>query len=322
LIILLSALLATLVLEYLTLLVTRRLALVAVPNERSSHQVPTPSLGGVAIAVPVLVYLGYQASAGVEVAAGLGTGCLLLALIGLWDDLREAGSLVRLLCHLAAAGVVLLLLDLNWPLLMLLGAGFLLVWQVNLFNFMDGIDGIAGVQVLVYCVGVLLVSGGIPGWLGELIWLLCGCTVGFLAFNWPPAKIFMGDVGSGFLGLLLGFLVLVLAVQGYVPLVGSLILLAVFWFDASYTLCVRIVTGQRFVSAHRSHLYQKLAQRRGHGWTTSVYALFGAFWLVPLAVCSVRYPDWLLVWLLLALAPIAVACVWLRAGLTEAIRKS
>ena len=126
-----------------------------------------------------------------------------------------------------------------------------MVWFTNLYNFMDGVDGYAAVQCLVFCVGAQWVAGGVPGWIGELIWLLGGVSVAFLTFNWPPAKIFMGDVGSGFIGLLLAFLVFYLWHRGNVPFIASLILLAVFWFDATYTLCVRIVTQQEFTQAHR-----------------------------------------------------------------------
>jgi Fuc2NAc and GlcNAc transferase len=124
----------------------------------------------------------------------------------------------------------------------------------------------------------------------------------------------MGDVGSGFLGLMLGFLALMLDQFDFLPLVGSLILLAGFWFDASYTLCVRMITRQKFTQGHRSHLYQKLAAKTGHGWTTAASGVYATVWLLPLAAASAKYPGWAVVWLTLAVAPLLVAAVRLEAG--------
>jgi Fuc2NAc and GlcNAc transferase len=305
---------ATLLLEWLVLRLVRHYQLLAIPNARSSHVDATPTLGGIAIVLTVCGYLLSQVSAGVDPAVGLLLGGGLLAIVGFGDDIRDLSALVRLACQVVAVALVLVYLSTGWSWWLLGLVAFLLVWQVNLYNFMDGIDGIAGAQVLVFCTGVTLVTGGVPGWLGELVWLLLGSALGFLAFNWPPAKIFMGDVGSGFLGLVLGFLVVTLAEETFLPLVASLILLAGFWFDASYTLCVRIVTGQNFLSAHRSHIYQKLAMVTGHRATTAAFLLFGALWLVPLAWVSTMWPDWSLVCLAAAVLPLAVAAVRLRAG--------
>jgi Fuc2NAc and GlcNAc transferase len=305
---------ATLLLEWLVLRLVRHYQLLAIPNARSSHVDATPTLGGIAIVLTVCGYLLSQVSAGVDPAVGLLLGGGVLAIVGFGDDIRDLSALVRLACQVVAVALVLVYLSTGWSWWLLGLVAFLLVWQVNLYNFMDGIDGIAGAQVLVFCTGVTLVTGGVPGWLGELVWLLLGSALGFLAFNWPPAKIFMGDVGSGFLGLVLGFLVVTLAEETFLPLVASLILLAGFWFDASYTLCVRIVTGQNFLSAHRSHIYQKLAMVTGHRATTAAFLLFGALWLVPLAWVSTMWPDWSLVCLAAAVLPLAVAAVRLRAG--------
>jgi len=314
---LLGAFALTVLLELGVLGATRRLAIVAVPNQRSSHTVPTPTLGGVPVVLATGLFLALQGAAGVPAAWGVLGGGALLAVVGAWDDLRDVNAAIRLLCHIAAAVLTLALLGLDWPLLLVALAGFGLVWLINLFNFMDGIDGIAGVQVLVYCVGAQLAGGGIPGWLGSLDWVLAGATLGFLAFNWPPAKIFMGDAGSGFLGLLLGFLTLALAQEDFLPFVASLILLAGFWFDASYTLCVRILTGQRFAQAHRSHLYQKLAALKGHRWTTVAFMALGCAWLLPLAWLATREPEWFPAWLLAAVAPLAAGCVRYRAGMPD-----
>ncbi len=311
----------TVLLELVVLSLTRQLQLLAVPNARSSHVLPTPTLGGLAFVVTIIGYLAWQSAAGITAAVGLLIGGSLLALVGLRDDVSDLRALPRLLCHIFAVVMVLYLLAPEWHWLMVGLVAFALVWHVNLFNFMDGIDGIAAAQLLLFCVGALVVSGGIPGWLGELVWLTAGAGVAFAAFNWPPAKIFMGDVGSGFLGLLLGFLVVALSEAGFVPFIASLILLTGFWFDASYTLCVRMFTGQNFASAHRSHLYQILAARRGHRFTTLLFIGFGVFWLIPLAVTTARIaeapleqPLLFIGLLVMAAAPMAIAAVKYRAG--------
>jgi len=317
---LLGGFVLTVLLELGLLAAARRLEILALPNERSSHSVPTPTLGGLPVVMVVSAFLAVEAAAGVAAAwGGLAAG-LLLAGVGALDDLRELKASLRLVCHVVAAGLTIAFLGLDWPLPLLLLAGVALVWLVNLFNFMDGIDGIAGVQVLIFCVGAELAGGGIPGWPGSLCWLLGAAALGFLAFNWPPAKLFMGDAGSGFLGLLIGFLALALAQSDLLPLVASLILLAGFWFDASYTLCVRIVTGQRFAQAHRSHLYQKLALEKGHRWTTLLFAAYGGAWLMPLAFLSTRLPAWSALLLAAAIAPVAYGCVRWSAGSPDANR--
>ena len=298
-------------------LLVRKPDLLAEPNERSSHSAPTPTMGGIAFVLVILSYFVYLSASNAELAWGLFASLALLAAVGLWDDLAALSARVRLVVHFVAAGIALTSLALPqawwiWGL-----CGIALVWFINLYNFMDGIDGYAAVQCLFYCLGAQWVAGGVPGWPGELIWVTAGAVLAFLAFNWPPAKIFMGDVGSGFLGLLVAVLAVHLHTTTDVPLVASLILLAGFWFDATYTLCVRIVTKQEFTQAHRQHLYQHLALRRGHLWTTNAFAAYALFWLMPWAWLSVRV-DLVLQVMALAAAvlPLAVACWRYKAGYT------
>jgi Fuc2NAc and GlcNAc transferase len=274
-------------------------------------------MGGIAFVVIVLGYmviLGHQQM--LELALALGA----VAAVGFWDDMREVPSWARLVVHVVASAFVLYVVvgsSADWPLAAWLGAAVALAWFVNLYNFMDGIDGFAAAQCLVFCLGVQVLSGGVPGTLGTLLWLTSGATLAFLAFNWPPARIFMGDVGSGFLGLLIGGLAVYLAALDVLPLIGSLILLAAFWFDATYTLCVRMLTRQEFTQAHRSHLYQRLAAARGHLWTTVAYLAYACLWLAPLAWVSVHLPYWRISALILSIGPLAILCWQFRAGMVE-----
>ena len=250
--------------------------LVSLPNARSSHALPTPTAGGLGFVLVIggFLFFGVQDN----LASWWGFACLGVAVVGFWDDIFEVSAKSRLFVQFVAAGCVLYSLYffgaslpnpagadvsgftlggsvsvLFW-LILLVGS----VWFINLFNFMDGIDGIAACQALTYCLALQVVGGLLPGWFGHLVWLVCGSLVAFLAFNWAPAKIFMGDVGSNFLGLLIAALAIYAWQIDKVPMSVSLILLASFWFDATYTLIVRIMTRQNITQAHRSHLYQRL----------------------------------------------------------------
>jgi Fuc2NAc and GlcNAc transferase len=314
---------AAAILTALLIALARRSSILAIPNARSSHEVPTPTLGGVAIALPVLAWTASRIGQDPLVWAVLGGGGLLAAL-GLVDDLRDLKARVRLPIQCAAAALAVWALPIVMPLevvpfsinvwWLIVAFNFVFIlWMVNLYNFMDGIDGIAACQCIVYCAGVLLL-GRVDAFAAELLWLLLGAAAGFLWFNRSPARIFMGDVGSALLGFLLAIIALTLDARRQMPLIASLILLAGFWFDATYTLCVRILSGQRFTSAHRSHLYQKCAQLLGHGRTTTMFTVFAVVWLMPLAWFVMRMPNFSIAWLALAIAPLLIASIRLRAG--------
>ncbi len=290
--------------------VAPRLGILALPNARSSHSAPTPSAGGLAFALPMvcwLLFVGEDYPPSVYLAAA----GMAIAVLGFVDDLRDIRSSVRLACHLLLVAVgVLWLLEPS-----VIGAVVLIValaWWVNLYNFMDGIDGIAASQTLAYTVGALLL--GTLHQSQAVVWLLLAAVFGFLLFNWAPAKIFMGDAGSGYLGLTTGVLVLWLDRTGELPFVASCILLLAFWLDATYTLLARVATGQAFTKAHRSHVYQIAAARMGHARTTLLFWLHWLVWLMPLAALSIAFPGWRYPCLAVACLPMVIACVRLGAG--------
>nr|BAL53238.1 glycosyl transferase family 4 [uncultured Gammaproteobacteria bacterium] len=279
---------------------------------------PTPRGAGVGIV------LGFAlASLGLWIAGSLPSemlvavlgGGLLVAGIGFCDDLRHVPIAGRLLVHIAAAawgeawlGAPDWASALGW----LLG----LVWMINLYNFMDGIDGLAGVQA-VCAAGAAALILACQGQVGFAAWLfgLAAACGGFLVFNWPPAKVFMGDVGSGFLGFVFGMLALATSLSGALPLWSWAILLAVFVTDAGFTLLRRMARRQRFWQAHRSHAYQKLAHRFGARTVTGAVAAIAWLWLSPLAAAAARYPELGVGWTALAYAPL-LWMVWrARAGL-------
>ena len=308
----------------LALFVARRAKLLAIPNERSSHARPTPTGGGIAIVVPVLAWCAWHALASkLALAILLGGGTI--AVLGFVDDVVQLSARARLPIQIAAVVAVLALLptpsfavpplaiDPSFAASLLFA--FALLWLVNLYNFMDGIDGLATAQCIAFAGGAI--GLGATGDAASIAWLLGGSAAGFLVSNLPPAKIFMGDVGSNFLGLTIGAVALAMAHDDSIPFVASMVLLTAFWFDASWTLCARIATGQRFSAAHKSHLYQKCARKIGHGRTTAVAIVLNLVWLTPLAFLTRDVPRLSWLWLALAALPYAIGCVALRAGMPE-----
>jgi Fuc2NAc and GlcNAc transferase len=274
--------------------------LIDVPNSRSSHLVPTPRGGGVAIVLVVLVVLPVWTWRGIlpppHLWALLGAG-LLVAAIGWLDDRRDVAAHWRLLIHFIAASWALAWLGRLPPLpvfgtpidLGLAGVGLAilyLVWFLNLYNFMDGIDGIASIEAVTVCLGgvvlYLLTPGSGGAWVVPL--LLAAAVSGFLVWNFPRAQVFMGDAGSGFIGMMLG----VLSLQGgaIAPELfwGWVILLGAFVVDATVTLFRRLIRGERVHHAHCSHAYQRLARRLGsHVPVSLAYGTVNALWLLPVA---------------------------------------
>ena len=308
-------------------------SLMDIPNARSSHSIPTPRGGGVAIvlaftlALFMLLFAGLMTFSVFLAIAGAGA---LIAIIGFMDDHGHIPARWRLLGHFAASAGLLFWMgglpvieffghtfDLGWFGHVL--AAFYLVWLLNLYNFMDGIDGIASVEAICVCLGACLlywVSGELT-----LIWaplLLAAAVAGFLCWNFPPAKIFMGDAGSGFLGIVLGGLSLQAAWISADFLWGWLILLGVFIVDATFTLFRRLLRGDKVYEAHRSHAYQYASRRFGsHFKVTFVVSLINLLWLLPIALGVVQFglnPGW---GLILAYAPLTALAIKYRAGELE-----
>jgi Fuc2NAc and GlcNAc transferase len=256
------------------------------PNERSSHVRPTPRGGGVAIylaAVGAAFWLVARGQLDPRVAMGFAVPGSLVALIGAVDDVRGSSPLVRILVHLAAAAMAVWALD---PVVVVDGSVLALrlaeraMWvaaitgAVNAFNFMDGIDGLAGMEgaVVTGVGGALLWAHRVSG-LAHLSLAVTAACLGFLVWNWQPARIFMGDAGSGFLGFALGYLALASQRSGATPGYLWALLAGVFIADAAFTLARRAIRGERWWSAHRSHAYQREAARVGTHGPVSLRAL-------------------------------------------------
>lgn len=274
--------------------------LIDVPNERSSHSTPTPRGGGVAIVTAFLAALPllnrFDLLANPVCLALWGAGCA-VAVTGFLDDHGHIAARWRLLVHFGAAAWGLYWLggfppvsafgyslDLGW-----FGYAFAavyVVWLLNLYNFMDGIDGLAGIEAITVCCGgalmVWLVAPDSTAWMLPV--LLASAVLGFLVWNFPPARIFMGDVGSGFLGIILALLSVQAARIEPRLLWVWLILLGVFIVDATVTLCRRVLRGEKFYEAHHSHAYQYASRIIGaHQPVTLAIGAINVFWLMPVA---------------------------------------
>lgn len=307
-------------------------SLIDIPCERSSHSLPTPRGGGVAIVVSFLLALPLLTALDMLTPTAfcglLGSG-LLVAVLGFVDDHGHIAARWRLLGHFTAAAWALYWLN-GFPPIELFGVtvdlgwfgsalGMLyLVWMLNLYNFMDGIDGLASAEAISVCVAICLVYWftGVT----ELVWgplLLAAAVVGFLFWNFPPARIFMGDAGSGFLGVILGVLALQAAWAEPQLLWSWLILLGVFIVDATWTLVMRLIRGDKIYEAHRSHAYQRASRYyKGHRVITVSIVAINIGWLLPLAVWVGAGGSWM-IGLTVAYAPICWLAWKFGAGKAE-----
>ncbi|MEN2396076.1 MraY family glycosyltransferase [Pseudomonas halotolerans] len=325
--------------SFLTTWLLRRYALarsiIDIPNARSSHTVPTPRGGGVAIVLSFLLALPLLALADFlpwsTMWAMLGAG-MAIAVLGFLDDHGHIAARWRLLGHFAASVWALYWLG-GLPALWFFGielelawlghvlAAFYLVWMLNLYNFMDGIDGIASVEAICACLGACLLY-----WLAGFDSLivtplvLAMSVAGFLYWNFPPARIFMGDAGSGFLGIILGLMSLQAAWASPKLLWVWLILLGVFIVDATVTLIRRLLRGDKVYEAHRSHAYQFASRHYGrHLPVTLAVAAINLFWLLPLAAGVVLWNLDGALTLIVAYIPLVMLAVRFHAGELEKV---
>ncbi|MEN6327029.1 MAG: glycosyltransferase family 4 protein [Syntrophomonas sp.] len=296
---------------YLTHLVRKYSLLnniVDIPNKRSSHLVVTPRGGGLAFVIVFLaslLLLYFLRLIELRYFLALAGGGGLVSVLGWKDDKADLSPKVRAVFQfLAAAWAVFWLggfstLNIGYAELQLSLIGSILavigtVWMINLYNFMDGIDGIAGTEA----VSVGFICGSLLLWqhssgLAALSFLLAASVMGFLLWNWPPAKIFMGDVGSGFLGFIFAVMMMWSEQSKVIPLIIWLLLLGVFIIDATVTLVKRLRKREKIYEAHRSHVYQ-LAVQAGYSHKQVTFTvLLVNIVLGMLAVLSLNYRTYL-----------------------------
>jgi Fuc2NAc and GlcNAc transferase len=302
-----------------------------VPNLRSSHASPTPRGGGVAIVMAFLsavLALAFLRRIEPSVVYALVVGGGATALVGYFDDRRSLRAGIRFTVHLAAAISVLILVGgiskqtfANWGVhSSLIGGGLALitlVWATNLFNFMDGIDGIAASEsAFIAAAGAWInwYHAGDDGFTAAML-CLAAASLGFLRWNWPPARIFMGDVGSGFLGFSLAVFGLSAGKAGIYPVEVWAILGGWFLTDATVTLLRRMARGDKWLEAHRMHAYQHLARRwKAHMPVTVLVTSINLLWLLPWAIFAAMVPARAPLFVGAALIPLVLLTLVCGAG--------
>lgn len=305
--------------------VARRYALqrgvLDLPNARSSHSTPTPRGGGIAVVAASAVGLALLASVhavATREALLLAAGTLLIAAIGWLDDHTSVPPRVRLAVHVTIAILTVAAfrgfptLDVGIAALHLGTLGAVLavlavVWSINLFNFMDGIDGLAGTEGTLVCAAAaaLLALRGDAS-LSAIAAVIAAASAGFLCWNWPPARIFLGDVGSGALGYAIATIAIAAERHGTVPLLASAMLYGVFVGDATVTLARRVARGERPAEAHRDHAYQRLSRVWGAHRPVTLAAASVTLVLALLAAAATLRPALLPATLVVAAVFLAV----------------
>jgi Fuc2NAc and GlcNAc transferase len=318
---------ATCVTFFLTAILRRyalRHSVLDVPNKRSSHTITTPSGGGIALVVSFQVFaiaigIVYNFPISLLIAL-LGAGTW-VALIGFWDDHTHIAARWRLLAHFTSAIWALAWLD-DLPALPFFGylldfgwlgyvlAAIYLVWLLNLYNFMDGINGIASVEAITVCLAAAILARLCVS--EPLTWLLpvllASTVLGFLFWNFPSARIFMGDTGSCFLGITIGIFSIHAALAAPQLLWSWMILLGVFIIDATLTVLRRVLRGKKIYEGHCCHAYQHAARRLGaHHPVVLAIGGINIIWLFPIALLVTLQKMDGLVGLILAYVPL----VWL-----------
>lgn len=243
----------------------KRLAILDIPNERSSHATPTPRGGGIAIVVTTIAGAAILMPQAWPLLVASGV----IAIMSWIDDVKHLSAAIRFPIQILAASAVVFVYGASWQPLAWIVATLWIVGVTNAFNFMDGIDGIAGTQAMVAGLAWFVLTRN------PIALLIAGSSLAFLLYNWQPASIFMGDVGSAFLGFTFASLPLI----GAKPFsaVAMAVILFPFLFDTAFTLARRGIAGERIWQAHRSHLYQRLVIA---GWPhRGVTLLYGAITL-------------------------------------------
>ena len=309
------------VVSYFGIILYRRFAIsrdiVANPNFRNLHASPLPVGGGIVFSfvfVFSLFFIWWLNQISDDLFWVLGVGGCVAALFGFLDDLKDIRASWKLAVHLLLSGWALFwlgggpLLSIGWiPVLVAIPVTALfLVWMVNAYNFMDGIDGMA-VSGAVFVSGAITLVMLLTNSKSEFIIvpvLLLTTTSSFIVFNWPPASIFMGDSGSVFLGYIFGSLILVTAMSGEISIWTWLVVFGYFFADTTVTQIMRVILVKKWYRAHRSHAYQNLARITGsHLKVTGGVVLYNVVWILPLTLWSAMKPETAILAVILSITP-------------------
>lgn len=303
-------------------------SLIDIANSRSSHKTPTPRIGGISFTLLISltlilshIFKLYEISDNLYLT--LLVPPLMVAFVSLVDDMKGGISRrLRLIFHALAVAMIIYLLQPPPQINAIVMAAFLLVialaivWIINLYNFMDGIDGIAASEAIF----IIAASAGFALLANQHDWAylqvtLLGPLVGFLLLNWQPAKTFMGDIGSTYLGALLSCILAISLLMGTLNLWSALIIGGTFLVDASWTLFYRLITGQKWYHPHRSHCYQIASRKMDSHAKTSLWNIaLNIGWLWPLSYCANTYSSKGIIFTGIALLPLLIICIINKAG--------
>lgn len=297
--------------------IARKADIVDKPNARSSHTRETPHAGGLPLFLAFFAGLAAVliTTPWPTVYALVAGMAAVLVLLGVLDDVFSLSVKLRFLLYAVLAvmastiivGLPATLGPVQTGLLIVLGS-MAILWMLNLYNFMDGIDGIAAIQAVLTCACAALLSYGADARYALFCTLLGAAYLGFLIWNWPPARLFMGDAGSVPAGFLFACLALLGAVEGALNPACWLILLALFITDATWTLLWRVGTGQPFTQGHRLHAYQRLSRHwQSHLKVDAALIVVLLVWLGPLAWAAQKWPENSIVLVILAYLPWVIA---------------
>lgn len=301
-----------------------RNSILDIPNERSAHSLPMPRGGGLSISLAVLlsaVFLFYLQLLPLNIAIAFSGGGILVTVTGWLDDHMDIPEIWKALSYTIAAiwtvfwldgldtlrfGVNVITMHVAGSLFAVLG----LAWLINLYNFMDGTDALAAAQAI--CTGtfsgMLFMFSGRQD-LAIMCFVITAASAGFLYWNWPPAKIFMGDAGSCLIGFSFGLLAIVGEKSGALPILVWFILLSIFICDATLTLFMRIINKEKWYTAHRSHAYQRLVQMNvSHTFLAISVLLINVIFIWPLAYIAWRWQS--LSVIILAVCILIMFLIW------------
>jgi Fuc2NAc and GlcNAc transferase len=298
------------------------IGLIDIPNSRSSHQKPTPSGGGIALA-SIILLANFNAY---KLCPEFFIGGIIISVVGLMDDIKSLPVLPRLLTQFFVVILIIIFLPAYNPVkgipiiivkVVLVFSG---VWFINLYNFMDGIDGLAGGYANAASVGFLfciskITSLNVEEWNVEIYKQLIYITIPFLIYNWSPAKIFLGDIGSTFLGFTFFSLGARGLIYGNHLMYAFIIIMSFFWIDATITLARRFFLGQKVFTAHKEHAFQKAAAKFGHWRVSCFIILVTLFWLNPMANLTIQYFQFGPILTFLSILPVLIIVLKFKPGL-------
>jgi Fuc2NAc and GlcNAc transferase len=279
-----------------------RKSIIDIPTSRSSHAVSTPRGGGIAISITwfiAITFLFLRKEINYSLFFALLSG-LPISAIGLIDDINTIAPKVRFLVQLISSTMAIFFLgginsidigfsQLHIPVLFSIIAIIGIIWFTNLFNFLDGIDGYISAEIIFICLAAYILSGSV------LPLFLVSAVAGFLLWNWQPAKIFMGDVGSTLLGFTIGVFAIHYQNINQFSIITWLMLSSLFWFDATITLFRRLKNHEKLSEPHKKHAYQRIVRFGFTHQRTVISAMVINCVIFILILLSATYPKFLLI---------------------------